>query len=408
MGEHFANSHMPDKSEEKKDAQVDKKTTPNEDDSETDGDAYKVTEEIEVSEPEEKIIIREERYVNEDGKTVVRRVYKKPKRKRKSVKRKKKTIVSPRKPASGGFAGIPADDEEDGTPELMRFKLKSTKKKSDETLNDDEGDDDKPEWQKKKLRSKDSQSGKTDTTVDEEVFNFRKLLKKRQDSPVVERRAKVKAEDAPNFLGVLKKSNRDPSVVDEKKTGTEEEKPNFLGVLKKRTPAQEAQQKTGAEEEKPNFLGVLKKTGGTKTEQVEKKEPEKEIPEWQRMRLKSSGKQGIIEQPQDKETATENVPFTSVLRKTADSEKVKQNIDEEERAAKARESELKAIERQKVRKQKEEAEKAARANEEKKLGESKATLQQEVAALQKEKEDLQAEIKLLRKKVKKYKSRVAQ
>ena len=44
------------------------------------GDAFKVTEEIEVDkEDEERVVVREERFVNDQGKTVIRRVYKKKK-----------------------------------------------------------------------------------------------------------------------------------------------------------------------------------------------------------------------------------------------------------------------------------------------------------------------------------------
>merc|ERR1712137_404454 len=78
----------------------------------------------------------------------------------------------------------------------------------------------------------------------------------------------------------------------------------------------------------------------------------------------------------------ENAPSfgTGILRKTDSS-----TIDGEERAAKARESEQRAIERQKARKQKEEEEKAKQGN------------------LQKQKETLTKEVADLKKQVKRYK-----
>ena len=334
------------------------------------GDAFRVTEEIVQEEPEERTVIREERYVNEDGKTVIRRVYKK--RGKKKVRRKKKK--APKKDLDigggeiktnvlGGFGGIV--EEDDGTPELQRFKFRKREDRDTDDKNTDE--DAGAEWKNKKLRSSAAPTGGAgdDSSIDDEVFNFRKLLKRRPDSPVMERRRK---EERPNE--------------------------NFRSLLRSR-PSGESGEKAPAnkeDEEKPNFLGVLKKSSAQPAG-GERVVADAEVPEWQRVKLRAreAGSAEPVAKKSESTDAEEKAPLFT-LRKTGG----KELIDEEERAAKARESELKAIERREARQKKENEDKA---NREAALKNRKLTLEEEVKELENKKDRLTKELAELEAKI---------
>ena len=345
-------------------------------DSEGEGDAFKITEEImDDKEDEEKVVVREERYVNDQGKTVVRRVYKKKKTERKKKKRSKSRQRDQKKTV-GGFSGIPKDDDDD-VPELMRLKLKSRTPKEPKEGDGEGSDEDEsiPEWQRKKLKSTNSNRGgdgrnRSESTVEEDVFNFRQLLKKRPDSPVIEKKGKIESNTSgtTDFRTMLKSRataggdvEKGPSSTS---AGADEEKPNFLSVLKptKRVEDPVADKAKPEQDGKPNFLSVLKKNT-TEPIEVHKSAPAKEEPVWRQVRLRPSGsttpaasgntQNGTPNGTQNEDSSKPKFGIGSLRKTEAGS-----TLTEEELAIKARESELKAIQRKNERLQKEEKERS--------------------------------------------------
>jgi len=174
-------------------------------------------------------------------------------------------------------------------------------------------------------------------------------------------------------------------------------------MLKKSTRTDSAEvKKPESEEEKPNFLGVLKKSGVSTRETIQKNaEPE---PEWRAVKLRAS-KATSDKEPQTQNESTETnssaLPFTANLRKTEN-----KALNDDEKEAKARESEMRALERRQARQQKEKEEQEAKAARDRDLAATKKTLEQEVQELQAQKEQLEKDLKSLKSQIKKQQKKL--